>query len=248
MLDADARVPGGHRDERRSQEQRHDQSLFPVELRFSGRHLFPGPERGDDGGDGGDGGGGGGTLATRRGRAHARAGHHDPVSRWGRRGDCRLPRWQRDAARWRCLHDWRGGRDVVLSRQSRPRCPLQGGAQCRADQGALRRAHPAHGLLKGSTNMPTYLGQEVSQAFLDYILWTYKEGYIAAHPTHAAPAEDDATLLANMEGTVTLGGPDADAMARYLANPPIAGQSFVAGHGQVWQAPLAAPDGSTVNA
>jgi hypothetical protein len=88
--------------------------------------------------------------------------------------------------------------------------------------------------------MPTYLGEEVGQAFLDMLVRVYRQGYEAAHPTHQPPMQDDVTLIADMEATITLGGPDADGMARYLANPPVmvtegplAGQ-ILGGGGQAW--------------
>lgn len=80
--------------------------------------------------------------------------------------------------------------------------------------------------------MPTYLGEEVSQEFVDMILRVYKQAYEAAHPTHQAPTGDDATILAGLEDVITTGGPEADGLARYLANPPVVGDTSA--QGRVW--------------
>jgi hypothetical protein len=68
-------------------------------------------------------------------------------------------------------------------------------------------------------SLPQYLGQEVEQSFLDYIVSTYRGAYEAAHPEHLQPMEDDVAIIAALEAAEVRGGPDADTAARTLADP-----------------------------
>lgn len=67
--------------------------------------------------------------------------------------------------------------------------------------------------------MPQYLGQEVSDEFTAMIVRVYKQQYEATHPEHQLPAEDDATILADLEHYQVTGGPHASVLGRYMGNP-----------------------------
>jgi len=60
--------------------------------------------------------------------------------------------------------------------------------------------------------MPTYLGQDVSQDFIDMINRVYKEQFAAGHPLHQAPPDDDFTGV--LEAAGVHGGPGACTLAR----------------------------------
>jgi hypothetical protein len=65
------------------------------------------------------------------------------------------------------------------------------------------------------------MGEEVGQEFLDHIVATYREQYQAVEPDHAAPAGDDATILAALEVAEARGGSDACALGRFDATPVV---------------------------
>jgi hypothetical protein len=79
--------------------------------------------------------------------------------------------------------------------------------------------------------MPDYLGQTVGQDFLDMICRVFRGGYAATHPLHEEAPQDDASLVTLLEQTVTMGGPDADAMGRYMGNPDAPDTPGVGGQG-----------------
>ena len=69
--------------------------------------------------------------------------------------------------------------------------------------------------------MPTYLGEEVDQSFLDMVTRVYRQQFEAAEPTHTPTPDDDATIIATLEGAQIHGGSGACAIARdYAVNPP----------------------------
>ena len=69
--------------------------------------------------------------------------------------------------------------------------------------------------------MPTYLGEDIEQETLDMMVRVYREQFEAAEPTHTPTADDDAAILATLEGIGIHGGSGSCAVARdYAVNPP----------------------------
>lgn len=67
-----------------------------------------------------------------------------------------------------------------------------------------------------------YMGQDVDQSFIDLIVQTYKDQFVAADEAHAAPPTDDVGIVALCEAAKVTGAAEACDLGRMHAiTPPV---------------------------